>query len=274
MSLVIKPSETFGSAAEAAAPTRPNRTRSRLIRDRLIVVFVILALWEIAGRYFIDPIWLSRPGLVIERLYAMTLSGEALKHLERTSAEAALGLVLALLVGIPLGLAMARFKYAASVAEPFIMGLYSLPRVALAPLFIIWFGIDLFSKVMMAFSMVLFVFMLNVHEGLKTIDRDLIDLFKTMRAPRTYVTRKVLLPWLVPWIVAALRIGIGLSLIGAVVGELIGASSGLGWYIERAAGRLDTTGVFTGLALLSIISVAGNLVVTRLEKHFSSWRPS
>ena len=271
---LVKTSDALGSVEETAAPARSLWTRSKLVRDRLIVVFVVLALWEIAGRYFFDPIWLSRPGLVIERLYAMTLSGEALKHLERTSTEAALGLVLAFLVGIPLGLAMARFKYATSVAEPFIMGLYSLPRVALAPLFIIWFGIDLFSKVMMAFSMVLFIFMLNVHEGLKTIDRDLIDLFKTMRAPRAYVTRKVLLPWIVPWIVAALRIGVGLSLIGAVVGELIGASAGLGWYIERAAGRLDTTGVFTGLTLLSIIAVTGNLAVTRLEKHFSSWRPS
>jgi NitT/TauT family transport system permease protein len=272
MSLVIDPSDTSGPAEEAPAGTV--RTQSRLIRDRLIVIAAVLALWEIAGRTIIDPLWVSRPGLVVERLYAMALSGEALKHLGRTSAEAGLGLALAFLVGIPLGLAMARFKYATSVSEPFIMVLYSLPRVALAPLFIIWFGIDLFSKVMMAFSMVLFIFILNVHEGLKTIDRDLIDLFKTMRAPRTYVTRKVLLPWLVPWIVAALRIGVGLSLIGAVVGELIGASSGLGWYIERAGGRLDTTGVFTGLTLLSVIAVTGNLVVTRLEKHFSSWKPS
>ena len=113
MSLAIDPSDTSGPA-EAPAPVRPVRTQSRLIRDRLIVVVVVLAFWEIAGRTFIDPLWLSRPGLVIERLYAMALSGEALKHLGRTSAEAGLGLALAFLV-IPLGLAMARFKYATSV---------------------------------------------------------------------------------------------------------------------------------------------------------------
>lgn len=274
MSLTEKSSGSLSSVEEASTPERPTPTNLRLIRDRLIAIAAILVLWEIAGRYFVDPIWLSRPGLVIERLFAMSLSGEALRHVARTTTEAALGLTLAFAVGIPLGLAMARFKYATSVAEPFIMVLYSLPRVALAPLFIIWFGIDLFSKVMMAFSMVLFIFILNVHEGLKTVDRDLIDLFKTMRASRTYVTRKVLLPWLAPWIVAALRIGVGLSLIGAIVGELIGASSGLGWYIERAGGRLDTTGVFTGLVLLALVAVVGNLIVTRLEKHFSSWRRS
>jgi NitT/TauT family transport system permease protein len=194
-------------------------------------------------------------------------------HTQRTLLAAFLGLVLAFALGVPIGIGMARYKYAHAVAEPFIISLYSLPRVALAPLFIIWFGIDLFSKVMMAFSTVIFIFMLNVHQGLKTVDTDLLDLMRTMRAPRGYVTRKVLLPWIVPWIFAALRIGIGLALIGAVVGELIGASAGLGWYIEHSAGRLDTTGVFAGLAMLVLIAVLGEAIVARLEKRYSSWRP-
>ena len=86
--------------------------------------------------------------------------------------------------------------------------------------------------------------------------------------------RKVIFPWLVPWVIASLRIGIGLSLIGAVVAELIGSSAGLGWYIEYSAGRLDTTGVFAGLVLLTVIAVAGNLLVGALERRYSSWRPS
>jgi len=196
------------------------------------------------------------------------------RHTHTTLTEAALGLLLAFTIGVPIGIAMARFRYAHAVAEPFIMALYSLPRVALAPLFIIWFGIDLFSKVMMSFSTVLFIFMLNIHEGLKTIDKDLLELFRTMKAPRGYVLRKVILPWLVPWVIASLRIGIGLSLIGAVVAELIGSSAGLGWYIEYSAGRLDTTGVFAGLVLLTVIAVVGNLIVGAFERHYSSWRPS
>ena len=93
-----------------------------------------------------------------------------------------------------------------------------------------------------------------------------------MRAPRRYITRKVFLPWIVPWIFSSLRIGIGLSLIGAVVGELIGASAGLGWYIEHSAGRLDTTGVFTGLLTLVLIAVIGDWLVARLERRYSTWR--
>ncbi len=252
------------------APAR--RHALRLVRDRLLVFVAILAAWEAAGYLGVSEIWISSPSAVGQRLYTLALSGELFVHAQRTVTEAALGLALAFAVGVPIGIAMARYKYANEVAEPFVMALYSLPRVALAPLFIIWFGIDLFSKVMMAFSTVIFIFMLNIHEGLKTIDRDLVDLFRTMRAPRSVMFRKVILPWLAPWVIASLRIGIGLSLVGAVVAELIGSSAGLGWYIENAAGRLDTTGVFAGLVSLTVIAAIGNMLVARLEKKISGWR--
>ncbi|WP_266030950.1 ABC transporter permease [Brucella intermedia] len=250
------------------------RFNLQLLRDRLLVFAAILALWEAMRFLGVNPLWISSPSAVGARLLEIAASGELVRHTHTTLTEAALGLLLAFTMGVPIGIAMARFRYAHAVAEPFIMALYSLPRVALAPLFIIWFGIDLFSKVMMSFSTVLFIFMLNIHEGLKTIDKDLLELFRTMKAPRGYVLRKVILPWLVPWVIASLRIGIGLSLIGAVVAELIGSSTGLGWYIEYSAGRLDTTGVFAGLVLLTVIAVVGNLIVGALERHYSSWRPS
>ncbi len=263
-----------GQAGIGLAGLVGRRVRLGLIRDRILLFAVLVGGWEVLSHTVVDPLWISRPSLIAERLVALAASGELWRNTQRTLLEAVLGLALAFAVGVPLGIAMARYKYGHAVAEPFIMALHSLPRVALAPLFIIWFGIDLFSKVMMAFSTVLFIFMLNVHEGLKTIDRDLLDLLRTMRAPRLYVTRKVLLPWIVPWLIASLKIGVGLALIGAVVGELIGSSAGLGWYIEKSAGRLDTTGVFAGLVLLMGIAVAGNLVVARIERRFSSWRPS
>ncbi|MBL0929451.1 MAG: ABC transporter permease [Alphaproteobacteria bacterium] len=244
----------------------------KLIRDRILVFLLILAAWELLALYVVDPIWLSRPTLIAARLYEMLLNGDLWHNTRRTLLEAVLGLTLAFVVGVPIGIALARHRYAQAVADPFLMALYSLPRVALAPLFIIWFGIDLFSKVMMAFSTVVFIFILNVQEGMKTVDRDIVDLFKTMRAPKAYLTRKVLIPWLIPWIIASLKIGVGLALIGAVVGELIGSSAGLGWYIERSAGRLDTTGVFAGLTLLMIVASLGNVSVSWLEKRVTSWR--
>lgn len=261
-------------ALATSTSDRPKAFDLRLLRDRLLVFAVLLSVWESAPLLGVNPLWTSYPSAVGARLVELAATGDLFRHLSTTLTEASLGLILAFAVGVPIGIAMARFRYAHAVAEPFIMALYSLPRVALAPLFIIWFGIDLFSKVMMSFSTVLFIFMLNIHEGLKTIDKDLIELFRTMRAPRAYVLRKVIFPWLVPWVIASLRIGIGLSLIGAVVAELIGSSAGLGWYIEYSAGRLDTTGVFAGLVLLTVIAVAGNLLVGALERRYSSWRPS
>jgi NitT/TauT family transport system permease protein len=131
----------------------------------------------------------------------------------------------------------------------------------LAPLFILWFGIGLPAKVMMSFSMVVFIFVLNIVEGVRALDRDPIDLMRTMRASQFYIVRRVLLPAVLPWILASFRIGVGLSLIGALVGELIGSSRGLGWYIERAAGQLDTTGVFTGIVVLVVLAMLANQII-------------
>lgn len=245
-----------------------------LARDRIVLLAILLGIWEITATWFVDPLWIGQPSLIGVRLWDMAISGSLWLHAWTTLLEAGLGLLLAFVVGVPIGIMMARFKYGASVVEPYVMALYSMPRVALAPLFIIWFGIDLLSKVMMAFSIVVFIFILNIHEGLKTIDKDLIDLFRTMRAPSHYVTRKVLIPWIEPWIIAAMRLAIGAALIGAIVAELIGSSKGLGWYIENSAGRLDTTGVFAGLTVLVIIAALANSAVGWLERRRLGWRSS
>ncbi len=265
---------TAGARMKAAKPAFPGATRSaaRLAFDRLVLLAVGLAAWEAAAVWLIDPLWIGRPSLIGARLWQLAVSGELWRHAWTTLLEAGLGLMLAFAVGVPIGILMARFKYGAAVAEPYVMALYSMPRVALAPLFIIWFGIDLFSKVMMAFSIVVFIFILNIHEGLKTVDKDIVDLFRTMRAPTPYLIRKVLIPWIEPWIIASMRLAIGSALIGAIVGELIGSSRGLGWYIENSAGRLDTTGVFAGLAVLVVIAALANSGVGWLERRRLGWR--
>ncbi|MGY9050299.1 MAG: ABC transporter permease, partial [Rhodobacterales bacterium] len=134
------------------------------------------------------------------------------------------------------------------------------------------FGIGLLSKIMMSFTMVVFVFLLNSREGVRTVDPDLVDLMRSMRAKSLYRARKVLIPAIVPWILASFRLGIGLSLIGAVVGELVGSSRGLGWYIQNAGGMLDTTGVFTGLVVLMVIAMLANQMIALVEARVLRWR--
>lgn len=239
---------------------------------RLTLIIGLLLVWEFAAGNLFNEFWSSRPSLIGERLFALLKSGEIWRHVYTTVTEALLGLFLGALIGTPIGIALAHYRRAAKIVDPFVMGLYGLPRVALAPMFILWFGISLFSKVMMSFSMVVFVFILNVTEGIRTVDPDMIDLMRTMRAPRSYLMRKVTIPSIVPWLLASFRIGIGLSLVGAVVGELIGANRGLGWYVVRAGGQLDTTGVFAGLFLLMLIAMIANQIIFMIERKALYWR--
>jgi NitT/TauT family transport system permease protein len=261
-------------ADEILAPSRPVRDGIDVSAFiwRLLLVIGLLLIWEFAAGHLFNEFWSSRPSLIGARLLALLKSGEIWRHVGATVSEALLGIFLGAIVGAPIGIALAHYRRAAKIIDPFVMGLYGLPRVALAPMFILWFGISLFSKVMMSFSMVVFVFILNVTEGIRTVDPDMIDLMRTMRAPRSYIMRKVTIPSIVPWLIASFRIGIGLSLVGAVVGELIGANRGLGWYVVRAGGQLDTTGVFAGLFLLMLIAMIANQIIFTIEQRALHWR--
>ena len=245
--------------------------RNLLFQQTLFTLAALLA-WEILGAYVVDPFWSSRPTLIFQRLWLLWQKGDLTWHVAATLTEAGLGLALGSVIGVAIGLLMARYTRAAQITEPLFMGLYSLPRVALAPLFILWFGIGLPAKVMMSFSMVVFVFVLNVVEGVRALDREPIDLMRTMGATDGYIVRRVLLPAILSWIMASFRISVGLALIGALVGELIGSSRGLGWYIERSAGQLDTTGVFTGIVVLIAIAMVANNIVAVISARLTRWR--
>lgn len=260
------------AAVRDAGKVEPKRWRIPLTIQRILLILALLAIWEIGVAVTDGEFWMSRPLLIAERLVVLVQTGELFRHMFATLTEAGIGLVLAGLVGIPLGIALERFPHAAKLVEPIIMGLYGLPRVALAPLFILWVGIGLASKVLMSFSMVIFVFLMNVSEGVRSIDKDMLDLMSTMRASRSFVIRKVILPAIVPWILTAVRIGVGLALIGSVVAELVGSNRGLGWYIEKSGGRLDTTGVFTGLVVLMAIAMLANFLIVAAERRLLRWR--
>ncbi len=245
------------------------RARNAWLRgmaEKTSVFVAAIALWEILARTVIDPFWMSMPSLVGERLWKLAISGDLLWHTQATVVQAMLGLVSGLVVGVAAGVVLTRYGRVAEAMNPIIMGLYSLPRIALAPLFIIWFGIGLLSKVMMVFSFVVFIFLLNTMQGLRAVDPDLVDLMRSMRATPAFIARRVQFPAILPWLVNAARISVGLALIGSVLGELLGASRGLGWYVEHSGGRLDTTGVFAGLVALMVVAIALNTIVDLVER--------
>ncbi|GJD48666.1 Riboflavin transport system permease protein RibX [Methylobacterium crusticola] len=249
---------------QGAGAARPGGWRT--IVDRTLLFVAALAGWHVLSGRVVDPFWISSPGLVAERLWRLALNGDLAWHAGATVWQALLGLGLGLCAGFAIGLLLGRSPRLAAAVDPYLMGLYSLPRIALAPLFILWFGIGLGSKVMMVFSFVVFIVILNTMQGLREVDRDLVDLMRSMRASPSYIARRVQLPSMLPWLFAAARISVGLALIGSVLGELLGANRGLGWYVEHSGGRLDTTGVFAGLAALMAIAVAMNQAVNLLER--------
>jgi NitT/TauT family transport system permease protein len=239
---------------------------------QLVLGFALIAIWEATATWLVDPFWIGKPSAIAQRLWDVFVHGDMLTHTGVTLFHSVVGLLLSLVIGVPIGILFAARRSIADTVEPYFLGFYSLPRVALAPLFILWFGIGSISKIMMAFSMVVFIVILNTHEGLRGVDRDLVDMLKTMRASKLYMLRKVLLPSIVPWIFASLRVGIGLALVGAVIGELLGANRGLGWYVEYAAGRVDIIGVFAGLVVLAILGMALNEIVKTVEGRVTAGR--
>jgi NitT/TauT family transport system permease protein len=269
----LSETRTLGAAALAGQAPRARKRAAaddpaKIFAGRLVFAVAILAAWEGAARWLVDPFWIGQPSTVLVRLWSLVESGDLWWHLVPTVGQAAAGLLLSLVVGIPIGLLFASNRYVERMLEPFFLGLYSIPRIALAPLFILWFGIGPWSKIVMAFSLVVFVVILNTYEGMRGVDRELIDMMRAMRASRGYILRKVLLPGIVPWIFASVRVGVGLALIGSVVGELLGANRGLGWYVERSAGQIDIVGVFTGLVVLMVIGMLLNELVKLAERRF------
>jgi NitT/TauT family transport system permease protein len=249
----------------ATKTTSAGSAQVQLLAWRLLVLLLTLVAWEIAAKTVIDPFWVSQPSLIFVRIWELASTGMLFVHAATTLWQAVLGMALGLPIGVAIGILLAAWPRFAQVVDPFLMGLYSLPRIALAPLFVIWFGIGLWSKVMLVFSLVVFVFILNTYQGLREVDRDLVNLMRTMRASRAYMLRRVQIPSILPWIIAAFRINVGMALIGSVLGELLGSNRGLGWYIEYSGGRLDTTGVFTGLIVLMVIALVINELVKAAE---------
>lgn len=257
-----------GNAPLTRQQIRIQKERRHILIARLVFAVGFVVLWEIAARWFFSPFWIGQPSAIGQRLWQLVVSGDLFWHAIPTILQALGGLLLSLVVGIPVGFLFATNRFVERVMEPFFLGLYSIPRIALAPLFILWFGIGPMSKIVMAFSLVVFVVILNTYEGMRGVDRELINMMKAMRASRLYIFRKVMLPSVVPWIFASVRVGVGLALIGAVVGELLGSNRGLGWYVEHAAARIDVIGVFTGLVVLMIVGIALNEIVKLIEVRF------
>ena len=246
--------------------------RWRLRLYRFIVGAVFIVLWELASGPIFKPFWISSPSEIFVRLWEWTSTGFIFYHSFYTFQEMFIGFIIGSLIGIVVGFALGRNEMVASVLDPYIMAAFAMPKVALAPLFILWFGIGVESKVVLVVVIVFFLVFFNTFNGVRDVDQDLINISRVMGASEFQIMKKIILPSALIWIFTGLKLSIPYSLIGAVVGEMIAASRGLGFLVQDTSGMFDTTGLFASLFALTIVAVVINEFVARSERYFLRWK--
>ena len=247
--------------------------RRFVLAAQLLLAAALLALWQaLVAAGLLDPFFVSRPSDIARRIAAWIAEGTLWRHLGVTIEESVLGLVVGAALGIAVGFALARSPFVGSVLDPYIKMLNAVPRVVLAPLFLLWFGLGIWSKVALAVTLVFFVMFFNTYQGVRDADPVVIDNVRMLGATERQLVRHVLIPSALTWIFSSLQTSLGFAMVGAVVGEYLGATHGLGYVIAQAEGTFDTTGVFAGMTVLAAVVVIASAGVSRLERWLLRWK--
>lgn len=262
------------------AGMRSGRLRRRLLLNalRLAILVIALGAWEIGvNTGHIDSFFWGKPSLVWKQLRIWITDGTAQGSLGEqilvTLQEAVYGFVIGVILGVILGIALGRNRFLSDLLSPFIKVANSIPRIVLGSLFSIAFGFGLTSKVVLAVVLVFFGVFFNAFQGTREVDRNLLSNARILGASRWQITRHVVLPSAFTWILASLHISFGFALIGAVVGELLGADKGMGLLIRNAQNNFNPNGVLAGMVVIAVIALIAEALITALEKRLLRWRP-
>ncbi|MBX3605422.1 MAG: ABC transporter permease [Piscinibacter sp.] len=245
-------------------------TRIHLARLALLVVLVLA--WEFASGNLFAVFWVSKPSLIAAYIWEF-VQADFWRHFGFTMTATGVGFATGALGGLAAGMALSRAPFVAAVLDPFLVAINGIPRVALAPLFVVWFGIDLMPKVVLVFTLVFFVMFYNTYSGIRSVEKSFIDLAWVMGARDKDIFRKVVLPAATPYIFLGLKLSIPYALIGAIIGEFVASSAGLGWKIQVETAQYNTTGTMAGLIILMTIVIAMNSLFGLFERHMLRWRP-
>jgi NitT/TauT family transport system permease protein len=266
--------------AGAAVQGRPARKRTEasgfsIRMGQLALTVAVLGSWEILARMgVIDEFFFPLPSDILVTVWEWVSTGYVFPHLWVTMQEAILAFVTGASAGLILGFLLARIRVLERLLDPFLKIFNALPRVVLAPIFLLWFGLGIWSKVAFGFTLVFFIVFFNTLEGVKSVDRVLVDNAKMLGASEKQLLRHVFIPSALTWIFSSLHISVGFAITGAVVGEYLGASAGVGYAIAQAQGVFDTQGVFAGMFILMIVVLIIDILVNRVERHLLRWRPN
>jgi len=257
----------------ASTGSRRKRRAGRLdiVVLQLSILVVLLLSWQFAVTDATLP-YFSRPTLVAARLYDLLSHHDIYRHMYATLVEIAAGYALGSAFGLTLGFILSRSQFLSAALQPYIIGLYSIPKIALAPVFIVWLGLGIASKIAVVFVASFFLVFFNTYAGLLGVNEELVRLARLMGASWPQTLWRVIVPAAAPQIFLGLRTAVPYAVIGAVIGEYIGASEGLGYFILYASQTYDAPSLFSGIIILVGIVFAVNFGLTWLEGRVIRWR--
>ncbi|MDQ0197903.1 ABC transporter permease [Neobacillus ginsengisoli] len=253
------------------------KLRVRNLSLQLSVFVVLMGTWQyLSSQKLIDPFFFSSPFDIVKHIWTWVVNGTTAGPLYLqflvTFEETILSFVLGGIAGIIFGYALGVNELLSVILGPYIKMINAIPRVVLVPIFILWFGLGMSSKVASGLVLTFFIVFFNAFQGVREVDRNLVNNARLLGASKRQLARHVIIPSALTWILSSLHSSFGFALIGAVVGEFIGATEGLGYLIAQAQGAFDTTGVFAGMVILSITALIADWGVSKLEKRFIAWR--
>jgi NitT/TauT family transport system permease protein len=239
-----------------------------------IGAWYILSTYPIAGRVLLPPFFFSNPVDVAKQIVDWFVSGVIWKHLWVTLEESLLAFVIGSVGGVAVGFWFARQPRTAAVFDPYVKMVNALPRVVLAPIFTLWLGLGIWSKVALGVTLVFFIVFFNVYQGIKEVSPTVLANARMLGMNERQLVRHVYWPSALSWMFSSLHTSVGFAVVGAVVGEYLGAAAGLGYLIQQAEGVFDVAGVFAGMFVLAAFVIVIDVIVSLVERRLLIWRPA
>ena len=273
------------AAGQQALDERTRRASAAFRRRRLLVwgarallAVVIIGGWQLFTSVgWVDPFFYAQPSGIWNRLWDYFQNGTEFgsypKQIETTMQEALYGFLVGTGIGVVMGVALGLNRFMAQVLDPFIKVVNAIPRIVLGSIFIVAFGIGMTPKVLLAAVLVFFIVFFNAFQGVREVDRNVLNNAKVLGASRWHVIRHVIIPSAMTWILASLHSAFGFAIVGAVVGEVLGAQQGLGLLIKSAQGNFDPYGVFANMFVIAALVLIVEFVIERVERRLMAWRP-
>jgi sulfonate transport system permease protein len=255
-------------------------SRIGLFSLQMLVAVAVVALWQflasvpVFGKIWLPPFFFSNPLDVFSQVIKWFYTGVIWKHLAITLWESILAFVIGSLSGVAVGFWFARQPLVAAVFDPYVKMANALPRVVLAPIFTLWLGLGIWSKVALGVTLVFFIVFFNVYQGVKEVSQTVLNNGRMLGMSERQLMAHVYWPSALSWMFSSLHTSVGFAVVGAVVGEYLGSAAGLGYLIQQAEGVFDVAGVFAGMFVLSIFVILIDVAVTLVEQRLLVWRPA